>query len=158
MDLMSTAQLLGNFGEFFGAILLFISLIYVGRQIKQNTNATRAEVYQGRANSAQDYFLMTASDSELTSLLARIDEGGLDEIDKLTTEERRRFTSFHLAGVARLDNHHYQLMNGYLEAEYYEAVLVSVIRNLAPVWRKLDLGVRPSFRKEIDRIAGTKFK
>ena len=35
-----TLDQLGNIGEFSSAILLFISLIYVGFQIRQNTNAT----------------------------------------------------------------------------------------------------------------------
>lgn len=47
------------------------------------------------------------------------------------------------------------LVNGYLEPEHYETVLVPVIRNLAPVWLKLELGVRPSFKAEIDRILDT---
>ena len=37
MDLMSTAQLLGNFGEFVGAIAVVATLIYLSVQIRQNT-------------------------------------------------------------------------------------------------------------------------
>ena len=39
MDLMSTAQLLGNFGEFFGAIAVVVTLIYLAGQLRQNTKA-----------------------------------------------------------------------------------------------------------------------
>ena len=45
MDHQAFAQLLGNFGEFFGALLLVGSLMYIGVQVKQNTAATRAQVY-----------------------------------------------------------------------------------------------------------------
>jgi hypothetical protein len=35
MDLMSMAQLLGNFGEFFGAIAVFVTLGYLALQIRE---------------------------------------------------------------------------------------------------------------------------
>ncbi len=36
MDLMDTAQLLGNFGEFVGAIAVVVTLVYLSVQIRQN--------------------------------------------------------------------------------------------------------------------------
>ena len=48
MDLMDMAQLLGNFGEFFGAIAVVVTLIYVGYQIRQNTQSIeRTELRAG---------------------------------------------------------------------------------------------------------------
>ena len=35
MDFMSTAQLLGNFGEFFAAIAVFVTLGYLAVQIRE---------------------------------------------------------------------------------------------------------------------------
>lgn len=43
MDLMSTAQLLGNLGEFVGAIAVVITLLYLVRQVHQSTNVSQAE-------------------------------------------------------------------------------------------------------------------
>ena len=37
MDLMDTAQLRGNFGEFVGAIAVVVTLVYLSVQIRQNT-------------------------------------------------------------------------------------------------------------------------
>ena len=42
MDHESIAQLLGNYGEFVGAIGVVITLAYLAFQIRQNTRATRA--------------------------------------------------------------------------------------------------------------------
>ena len=42
MDLMDTAQLLGNFGEFVAAIGVVATLAYLAVQIRQNTRATHA--------------------------------------------------------------------------------------------------------------------
>ena len=43
MDLMSTAQLLGNFGEFVGAIAVVLTLVYLVFQIRQNTRSIRSQ-------------------------------------------------------------------------------------------------------------------
>ena len=45
MTLMETAQLLGNFGEFFGAIAVVATLGYLTVQIRQNTKALRVSAY-----------------------------------------------------------------------------------------------------------------
>ncbi len=44
MDIQATAQLLGNFGEFFGAIAVLATLVYLVIQIKQN-NKLSATTY-----------------------------------------------------------------------------------------------------------------
>ncbi len=46
MDLMSTAQLLGNFGEFFGAIAVVVTLAYLAVQIRQNKDASLASTHR----------------------------------------------------------------------------------------------------------------
>ena len=43
MTLMETAQLLGNFGEFFGAIAVVATLIYLAIQVRQSNHLARAE-------------------------------------------------------------------------------------------------------------------
>ena len=42
MDHQAFAQLLGNYGEFVGAIAVVITLAYLAIQIRQNTGVTRA--------------------------------------------------------------------------------------------------------------------
>ena len=47
MDLITTAQLLGNFGEFVGAIAVVATLGYLAYQIRQNTIVARSSIRQG---------------------------------------------------------------------------------------------------------------
>ena len=51
MTLMETAQLLGNFGEFFGAVAVVATLAYLAVQIRQNNVLAKAEtvndIYRG---------------------------------------------------------------------------------------------------------------
>ena len=51
MDLMSTAQLLGNFGEFVGAIAVVVTLVYLAVQVVQSREATEANTRQMRGQA-----------------------------------------------------------------------------------------------------------
>ena len=51
MDLLSMTELLGNVGEFVGAIGVVVSLVFVGYSITQNTKATRAQTHQAITQS-----------------------------------------------------------------------------------------------------------
>jgi hypothetical protein len=153
MDLMSTAQLLGNFGEFFGALLLVGSLIYVGAQIKQNTSATRAQVYQTRTGQAQDQFLWQINSPDLIGITNEIEYSDPENtLAQLSVMERQRFILFQTNALNRMDNLFYQYQNGFLDKEYYEDVIEHICRINAPLWKHLDIRMRRSFRREIDRI------
>ena len=76
MDLMSTAQLLGNFGEFFGAIAVVATLVYLAAQIKQNTKSQEENRQAVVAQSARDidlyidnWHLALARDPELKRIM-----------------------------------------------------------------------------------------
>ncbi len=45
MDLMSIAQLLGNFGELFGAVAVVATLFYLARQIRQNSRQMEIQAH-----------------------------------------------------------------------------------------------------------------
>ena len=143
---------IGAIGELVGGVAVIVSLIYLAIQIRQNTKATRAEIYQQRSQGAADFFMSQATDVEMSELMNSVFEEGLGKLEKLTPLELRLFRSFQLASLPRMDNNHYQYEQGFLEPEYYEEVLVPVIAMNAPFWVKLDLGIRPAFRREIDRI------
>jgi hypothetical protein len=51
MDHQAFAQLLGNYGEFVGALGVVLSLLFVGYSIVQNTKATRAQTHQAITQS-----------------------------------------------------------------------------------------------------------
>ena len=67
-------------------------------------------------------------------------------------DEYRRYHAWQLAGLARMDNNHYQYTHGLLDQDYYQEVLVPVMRLLGPIWIRLGFDIRPEFRRELDRI------
>ena len=46
MSTLEFSQLLGNYGEFVGAIAIVVTLIYLAIQIRQNTASVKASAYQ----------------------------------------------------------------------------------------------------------------
>ncbi len=66
MDLMSATQLLGNLGEFVGAIAVVVTLGYLTVQIRQNTAGTNSN------NNGAYFRSITASYDSLFEFLGRL--------------------------------------------------------------------------------------
>ena len=51
MDHQTFAQLLGNYGEFFGAIAVFVTLMYLATQVRHTSEQTRLALSQNRTEA-----------------------------------------------------------------------------------------------------------
>ena len=87
MDHQAFAQLLGNYGEFVGAIAVVVTLAYLAIQIRQNTSATRAASHHAIVEALNRGNLAQAEDAEL----AQIWVSGADDRSCLSEAERQRF-------------------------------------------------------------------
>ena len=80
MDHLTFAQLLGNYGEFFGAIAVVATLGYLGVQIRLNTRSsyvTRAAEATQRLGQIQETII---SNNDLATLLARCRDPELADV------------------------------------------------------------------------------
>ena len=69
MSALEFSQLLGNYGEFVGAIAIVITLAYLAIQIRQNTRMMRSSIRQARSDNAVHLYSLAA-----TSVIAEIRE------------------------------------------------------------------------------------
>ena len=69
--------------EMIGAGAVLLGLIFVGFELKQNTEAVQASTLQGITEESQDYLLLMAADAELNRIwrLANVDPDDLDETE-----------------------------------------------------------------------------
>ncbi len=67
MSALELSQLLGNYGEFVGAIGIVITLIYLAIQVRQNTRMMRASIRQARSDSSVQLYSLGA-----TSVVAEV--------------------------------------------------------------------------------------
>ena len=93
MSYMETAQLLGNLGEFLGAIAVVATLIYLGIQVRQNTRSS----YATRQHTVQSEFSrmheQVAGNAALAELVARCRNSSLDELSPVEDERAQSFTN-----------------------------------------------------------------
>jgi hypothetical protein len=155
----------GAIGEVIGALAVVITLIYLAKQIRQNTHAMEearrlalAQTYQMRSDALQA-MLVDAADSEyIGPIIIRLTGLGYPEdvtaLDALTDAERGRFRMWQIAQQTHWDNMHYQYQQGYLDREYYEDAFRERVVRLAPTWQALGLtSGRRSFFAEIERLS-----
>ncbi len=92
MTLMDTAQLLGNVGEFIGAIVIVITLMYLALQIRQNTNALHAQSRLALVSAAQAELFAGMQHPSIVLIQVK---------SKLTSEEHVRL-SYWLTALMRV--------------------------------------------------------
>ena len=86
MNLTDVSQVLGNFGEFVGAIGVVATLAYLAVQIRQNTRETQSASHHAITDSINQGNIAIAQDAEL----AQIWMAGCTDRGSLTDVERER--------------------------------------------------------------------
>lgn len=65
MDLMATAQLLGNVGEFVGSIAILVTLAYLAIQVRHARHETRLALSQGRMQANRELIALELDPANL---------------------------------------------------------------------------------------------
>ena len=161
MSLLEVTAVIGNLGEFIGAIAVVVTLFYLAVQVRHGKEATEAntrsleesrkialvQTYQARAAESAASLRMFV-DSDVAKLVAKHMESGLGS---LTPEELYKVKQFQMNNVERIDASHFAFQQGLLPE--YEAEFVSTIKQLGPLWRSLGLRLgRKSFEDDVNRI------
>jgi len=164
MDIVQLTEILGNVGEFIGAIAVVATLFYLALQVRHSKEATEAntrsldesrrvalvQAYQQRQSEAAISHRWFA-DSDIPKLAIKYRTSGLDS---LSEEERLRFGSSAISNLARMDATHYAYEQGLLPD--WDENFRGVIKLYGPMWR--DLGFleefpgRQEFLSEIRRV------
>ena len=74
MDLQATAQVLGSFGEFFGAIAVVVTLLYLTTQVRQARTEIQFGVQQSRQQAIRDNWLNRSQNPELLNAMIKAEE------------------------------------------------------------------------------------
>ena len=160
MDLMSIAQLLGNIGEFLGAIAVVVTLVYLAIQVRLGKEATEANTRQMEAirklNLVENYMRRSERveagyrDMALSNDLSHLGFKALKDPGSVEEFEWFRMREWMHAHMHRLDAQHYQYEHGLLEEEAYKN-LRRALRRWAPTWKALGVvPPRQSFHDEIE--------
>lgn len=110
-------QDLGNIGEFVGAIGVVISLVYLARQMIQNTVSVRAASFNSMVENSIRLLEHSFRDSEFAAFLARAEA----DPSSLTKEERVRWDSYMTAVWRHFGNLQYAHRVGALDHQMWVA-------------------------------------
>jgi hypothetical protein len=148
-----TLQDLGSIGEFVGAILLFVSLVYVGVQVRQNTLSQRALIRQNWTDIVIRWNQYIIQNSELSKLVREGMVSGFEEIDEKGAYD---LTQYYQAAIWTVSAFHRHYRNGLLDDEtWYEVDALigeswSRDKALKEYWEANKSAWAPSFRSYME--------
>jgi len=162
MTALEWTALLGNIGEFIGAVAVVVTLVYLAAQVRLSKKATEANTRQleelRRLNLVDNYMRRSERvergyrDSALSDALSRISFKASTDPDSLDEYEIHRMREWMHAHMHRIDSQHYQYQNGLLDEEGYRN-LRKVLRRWAPIWQEVGVDLpRQSLKDEIEGL------
>ena len=109
---------LSYIAEITAAILVIVSLVYVGIQVRQNTAALKLSTAQNLSEDFTDIYLALSQNNDTAGIFQR----GLQDYDSLESVEKVRFYAFFHKFFRIYENAYYQYVNGALEEEPFEGI------------------------------------
>ena len=118
MTLMETAQLLGNFGEFVGAIAVVATLTYLAVQIRQSTRTNQHTAFHEALRDQATAINLLSTHAELSVIIFK----GLADFDSLPEDEQRRFETWTLSWLRATESLLYEVERSRIEPEEWLGV------------------------------------
>ncbi len=110
---------MGAIGEIAGALAVLLTLVYLSRQIRNNTREVQTENVHRVTDSFNNLNLLIASNEGLAELWHR----GAEAYDDLNATERARFDFMWLAAFRIYDSLYYQIQRGTGDEDLWRAEL-----------------------------------
>jgi len=153
MDHQALAQLLGNYGEFFGAIAVVLTLGYLTVQLRQSNRLAQAETHRGYISDWKRCMLDPYFDPDAHLTIVR----GISDFVNLTDAEKRVFSAW-LAGLVHLGEEVFiQSRKGLVDEKVSAVMDKRMVQNLlepgtATCWESIKVAYDDDYVEYIDRL------
>jgi hypothetical protein len=124
--MIMTLEDIAHIGELLGGIGVLGSLIFVGLQVRQNTQSVRSSTLQLNADYWLNYFSMIA-DPKFSTIYAK---GSLGQVD-LDQGQFGQFFVLCRATFMGMENQHYQFLHGLLDSDAYAGYETTIREQVA---------------------------
>ena len=148
MDHQAFAQLLGNYGEFVGAIAVVLTLIYLAIQVRQNTRWMKAAVRHQLSSLTQELLLGYAEHSALLAKVWKpepptdLSPAGAWEVGVVISAQFRNWEAYR-----------WQHQAGLLESEVWDGIVNDIRNNATSPWVVAQWrGERNSFPLSLQKV------
>jgi hypothetical protein len=108
-------EAIGAIAEVLGACAVFLTLVYLAVQIRQNTTALQSAASQSIHENFAEWYSRTQSDPELLDLSIR----GMEDYACLTQTERAQFIGLFMSFCIHMQNAFYKWREGSLSPELW---------------------------------------
>jgi hypothetical protein len=122
-------EAIGAIGEVGGAVAVIVTLVYLAKQIGQNSTIIKADMYQRHVDMRSRTNDLIASNSELNSVLYRVRSG-----DGVTDEDMGRYRAFMVGFFSPADNIYHQYELGALDEDELES-LMGMVKSILRAYR-----------------------
>ena len=134
-----------------GAVLL--GLIFVGLELKQNTEAVESQTSQGLLELANQANNQIASDQQLAGLILRVNKG-VDVLNELETLQYSRFVH---SEMNIWEHAFFSHANGTMHSDLWNGYDMAYRRFFCEawskeVWRKIEGGFSEQFKTHVNKI------
>jgi hypothetical protein len=116
----------GAIGEMLGAAAVFVSLIYLAIQTRQNTRALRSAAFQQVRDSFANVSMVMAQDPQLALLLGKAASG-----EQLSDTERAQCNYMYTTLVRKGESAYFQSSDGTLQRESWLAIRNTLVGALS---------------------------
>ena len=132
--------------EIFGLISVIGSLIFVGVEISQNTQAVRGATHQAISDQASELYLELASDERLSRLAYQMLIKNIKR-NELNTTDQMSLDFIQLMGFRRVENIYLQYKNGILTKDALDRIGMDSYRKTfsRESWEMFKTGFDPHF-------------
>ena len=149
-------EAIGAIGEVGGAIAVVVTLVYLARQIRQNTEATGVAAYHQAQEQLWSVGASISTDPGLSEILARAFAGGLDGLempDRLRLEWA--MSSIYYGHESLLALHE----RGLIDSELWQNLVDNNLRLLGSPLGREYLATRPgSISRRLEAVVNEKLK
>lgn len=146
---------LKSMGEVVGLGAVVLGLVFVGLELRSNTEAVRASTFQNLTDISNDYIMEIAADPDLSRILHAARAGGLGALDPADSV---RFWSLERAFWVRMQNVYSQYERGTLTEDdfvLYRSVICDAPEAGRALWPEHRSILTPSFIRFIQACWGT---
>ncbi len=149
-----------NIREILAAGGVILSLVFVGIEVQQNTNAVKATAIMEYYKSAHDIYSMRVDSPEIARVIGIV----FDDMNKLTQQEEQIFIGFAMAGLLSTQGAYRLWTMGVLPDEEWESAIQTTcpdensdekIRStMQMIWNGLKSMLLPSFVEAVESACG----
>lgn len=126
-----TLEDLGNLGEFVGALGVVISLVYLAKQMQQNTTSVRAASFNSMVQNSMNLLRNAYIDAEFAAFLHRAEQ----DPSSLSPAETVRWDAYMTAVFRHFGNLVYQYRVGAVDREMWDSYETTLEQHLrVPAW------------------------